>query len=100
MDQRLQDGYRVNDAMKCLIIALLCVQKDPSKRPNMTSVALMLSSNSMNFPTPATPAFFIQGTDSTRSETEDYDNESRGGIVTRPNQLSVNRVTITEMDPR
>jgi hypothetical protein len=100
MDQRLEGAYRVNEALKCLNIALLCVQEDPSKRPNMASVAVMLSSNSMTVPTPSTPAFFAEDTDTTNSETEDYDNESRRGIVTRPNQLSANHVTITEVDAR
>ncbi|KAF3320598.1 putative receptor-like protein kinase [Carex littledalei] len=100
IDQRLHDSYRVYEALKCLTIALLCVQNDPSKRPNMASVSLMLSSNSMNTPTPSTPAFFIQDTRTTETEAENYDRQSRRGIGTRPNQISVNNVTITVMSPR
>lgn len=66
----------------------------------MTSVALMLSSNSMSIPTPSTPAFFIQGTSSTETEVEDYDRQSRRGIEMRPDRISVNHLTITEMEPR
>lgn len=66
----------------------------------MASVSLMLSSNSINMPIPSTPAFCIQGTNTTETDAENYDRQSRRGIGTRPNQISVNSVTITEMDPR
>ncbi|XP_078168440.1 cysteine-rich receptor-like protein kinase 34 [Carex rostrata] len=102
IDERLHDSYRVYEALNCLTIALLCVQNDPSKRPNMASVSLMLSSNSMNTPTPSTPAFFIQdtGTTETGTQSENSDRQSRREIGTRPNHISVNSVTITEMGPR
>ncbi|KAF3340939.1 cysteine-rich receptor-like protein kinase 33 [Carex littledalei] len=99
IDQRLQHAYPVNEALKCLTIALLCVQKDPSKRPNMALISLMLGSKTICIPTPSTPAFFIQGTSSTKMEAENYDRQRLQGIGTTT-EISVSGVTITEMGPR
>ena len=64
----------------------------------MTSVSLMLSSNTTSLPTPSTPAFYLQGTNTTKLEAEDYGRQSLQGIGTAA-EIS-GGVTITEMDPR
>ncbi|KAJ3696028.1 hypothetical protein LUZ60_001405 [Juncus effusus] len=89
IDQRLNGISQVNEVSRCIDIALLCVQQDPSKRPNMASVVLMLNSYSTILPVPTIPAFFVDGNTITV--------EDSGA---RSNQPSINNVTITEMDPR
>ncbi|KAG6535081.1 hypothetical protein ZIOFF_000035 [Zingiber officinale] len=49
--------YRGSDVLRCLQIGLLCVQENPSDRPSMITVGLMLSSETVSVQTPSKPAF-------------------------------------------
>ncbi|EOY28586.1 Cysteine-rich RLK 29, putative [Theobroma cacao] len=44
---------------RCIHIGLLCVQENAAQRPNMASVVLMLTSDSVTVPLPSEPAFFV-----------------------------------------
>ncbi|CAL5010839.1 unnamed protein product [Urochloa decumbens] len=44
--------------IRCINIALLCVQENAADRPNMSEVVAMLSSESITLPEPKQPAFF------------------------------------------
>ena len=44
--------------MRCINIALLCVQENAADRPTMSEVVAMLSIESMTLPEPKHPAFF------------------------------------------
>uniref|UniRef100_A0A0A9TL30 Uncharacterized protein n=1 Tax=Arundo donax TaxID=35708 RepID=A0A0A9TL30_ARUDO len=44
--------------MRCINIALLCVQENAADRPTMSDVVAMLSSTSMALPEPKHPAYF------------------------------------------
>ncbi|KAJ3695985.1 hypothetical protein LUZ60_001362 [Juncus effusus] len=104
IDQRLHGVYKVNEVLRCINITLLCVQQDPSKRPNMATIVLMLSSYSTRLPVPSIPALFVDGNTITldyagNSDTR-LDSRTNARNRTTPNQPSINDVTITEMDPR
>ena len=58
VDPTITDGSR-NEIMRCIHIALLCVQENVADRPTMASVVLMLNSYSVTLPLPSLPAFFI-----------------------------------------
>ncbi|KAF8029662.1 hypothetical protein BT93_E2172 [Corymbia citriodora subsp. variegata] len=60
LDPTIVDSYSRDEVLRCLHICLLCIQEDPALRPTMTTVVLMLSSNSINPPAPQHPAFFVQ----------------------------------------
>lgn len=45
--------------LRCMHIGLLCVQEDPSSRPTMGSVTLMLGVSTGTLPTPSEPAFYM-----------------------------------------
>ncbi|XVF57845.1 hypothetical protein PTKIN_Ptkin07bG0015200 [Pterospermum kingtungense] len=79
IDPSLKDGSRM-EIMRCIHVGLLCVQENHAKRPTMTSVVLMLSSSSTSLPLPSRPAFVD-------SSMESY-------------QITVNEVSISELDPR
>ncbi|CAL1393883.1 unnamed protein product [Linum trigynum] len=66
LDKTLGLKYPRHEVLKCIHIGLLCVQKSASKRPKMSSIILMLSSNTSNFSSPRKPAFYINNRD-TRS---------------------------------
>ena len=44
--------------MRCISIALLCVQENAVDRPTMSEVVAMLSTDSMALPEPKHPAYF------------------------------------------
>ncbi|XP_065865642.1 cysteine-rich receptor-like protein kinase 44 [Euphorbia lathyris] len=54
----LSDGS-TQEMIRCIHIALLCVQEDLGKRPTMPSIILMLSSSSISLPVPSKPAYFM-----------------------------------------
>ncbi|CAN0852502.1 Cysteine-rich receptor-like protein kinase 25 [Linum grandiflorum] len=91
-----------NEIARCIHIALLCVQENVNDRPTMTSVALMLTSNSMSLQLPSKPAFFMHT--NTTDESWGYTSSSRGVTGSSPSTdalpLSKNDVSITELYPR
>ncbi|XP_071740083.1 G-type lectin S-receptor-like serine/threonine-protein kinase At4g03230 [Rutidosis leptorrhynchoides] len=68
MDQRLLlESSNSSEVLKCIVVALLCVQEDPGDRPTMTNVVLMLAGDIASLPTPKQPAFVVRKTMSSSS---------------------------------
>ena len=44
--------------LRCVLVTLLCVQQLPEDRPNMSSVVIMLGSESL-LPEPKEPSFLV-----------------------------------------
>ncbi|KAL3754547.1 hypothetical protein ACJRO7_001742 [Eucalyptus globulus] len=59
MDQVLHETYNRGQVLKCINVALLCVQEDPSDRPTMSTAVFMLGSESATLPVPKKPAFAV-----------------------------------------
>ncbi|MBA0577363.1 hypothetical protein Golob_024138 [Gossypium lobatum] len=104
VDSTLKDSS-ATEVMRCLHIGLLCVQENVAERPNMASVALMLTSYSVTLPLPSQPAFFMHS--NTQSEVEMLWSEDLNSGATKYSQsrketvvVSENEVTITELHPR
>ncbi|KAB1201240.1 Cysteine-rich receptor-like protein kinase 10 [Morella rubra] len=57
IDQTLAGSYPESEALRLIHIALLCVQEDPSDRPTMSLVIIMLGSQLINLPQPLAPPF-------------------------------------------
>ncbi|KAL5774740.1 hypothetical protein ACOSP7_012297 [Xanthoceras sorbifolium] len=57
VDPTLRSSSRT-EMIRCIHIALLCVQENAADRPTMASVLLMLNSYSVTLPVPSEPAFF------------------------------------------
>ncbi|KAJ8549700.1 hypothetical protein K7X08_033407 [Anisodus acutangulus] len=49
----------VRDIIRCIHIALLCVQENVADRPTMAAVVIMLSSLSLSLPVPSGPAYYM-----------------------------------------
>ncbi|XP_028769641.1 G-type lectin S-receptor-like serine/threonine-protein kinase SRK [Neltuma alba] len=86
MDPILERSFEPSEVLKRIQIGLLCVQEDVADRPTMSSVVLMLASDSVNLPRPTQPAFsvgrgFTEKEPSSKNTTHD----------------SVNGVTISEV---
>ncbi|XP_040251495.1 cysteine-rich receptor-like protein kinase 25 [Aegilops tauschii subsp. strangulata] len=58
VDESIVSESHVSETMRCINIALLCVQENAADRPTTTSVVTMLSSESIALPEPKHPAYF------------------------------------------
>ncbi|RDX57950.1 Cysteine-rich receptor-like protein kinase 10, partial [Mucuna pruriens] len=61
LDPTLSGSYSRNEVMRCIHIGLLCVQENPSDRPSMATIALMLNSYSVTLSMPRQPPSFLHG---------------------------------------
>ncbi|XP_064981418.1 cysteine-rich receptor-like protein kinase 44 [Musa acuminata AAA Group] len=81
VDPALGGHYQQSDLLRCVQIGLLCVQENPSDRPTMSTIVVMLNSETVSLRAPSQPAFYVG-------------NGER--IVT----MSVNQVSISEQESR
>ncbi|XWS18239.1 hypothetical protein CRYUN_Cryun32bG0026300 [Craigia yunnanensis] len=96
IDPILRDGSR-SEMMRCIHLALLCVQENIAYRPTMDSVVLMLSSCSISLPVPSKPGFLLQSIVLPEGRPQSSgSNQSRSATV----QVSVNEASLSELDPR
>ncbi|CAH8387693.1 unnamed protein product [Eruca vesicaria subsp. sativa] len=51
-------NYQSNEVTRCIHIALLCVQDNPEDRPMLSTIILMLTSNTITLPVPQLPGFY------------------------------------------
>lgn len=87
IDSSIRGNAPVEQMLKYIHIGLLCVQDNPLDRPMMSTVNIMLSSNTFSLPAPLKPLLLEShptGTQSTES----------------PRASSPNEVSITELEPR
>ncbi|KAF9609264.1 hypothetical protein IFM89_014458 [Coptis chinensis] len=60
VDESIRDSCLVPEVVRCTHIGLLCVQKSIEQRPTMSTVLLMLSSESVVLPEPQRPGFYVE----------------------------------------
>ncbi|XP_043698851.1 receptor-like serine/threonine-protein kinase SD1-8 [Telopea speciosissima] len=89
MDESMKDSCSTSEVLRCIQVGLLCVQERPEERPTMSSVVLMLSSETATMPQPKPPGFGRERspleTDESFSELESY---------------TVNQLTVTIIESR
>ena len=89
VDTCLEDSCIPFEALRCIHIGLLCIQRHPNDRPNMTSIVIMLSSESA-LPQPKEPPIFL-------IENVSIEEKSFSGQQT---YYSTNEVTTSVIEPR
>uniref|UniRef100_M4DAZ9 Uncharacterized protein n=1 Tax=Brassica campestris TaxID=3711 RepID=M4DAZ9_BRACM len=92
VDPAIGRNYQSNEVTRCIHIALLCVQDNPIKRPLLSTIILMLTSNTITLAVPRLPRFIPRG----RHELDLESSQSTGKSVV----YSVNDVSITALEPR
>jgi hypothetical protein len=62
VDPCMGGSFPVGDVLRCIQVGLLCVQGDPVARPIMSSVVMMLGSDSdtVSLQAPSKPVFFTR----------------------------------------
>lgn len=89
VDPGLVESCHTSELQRSIHVGLLCVQQSPEDRPNMSSVVLMLTNESI-LPQPKPPGFF----------TERNIDDATGYSWSDHTPCSVNDVTITLLDAR
>ncbi|XP_026658904.2 putative receptor-like protein kinase At4g00960 isoform X2 [Phoenix dactylifera] len=103
LDSCLGSHCPTTEVLRCIQIGLLCVQEDPSDRPNMSTVVMLLYSDSASIQAPSRPAFCTR-----QSVMDSYAHANefnlRGGIhnqyLDRLITVSLNEMSVTEFEPR
>ncbi|XP_076950571.1 cysteine-rich receptor-like protein kinase 15 [Bidens hawaiensis] len=93
----------LDDISKSIHIGLLCVQENVSDRPTMSTVVLMLNSNSLSLPIPSEPAFFVNSnTNHGFNSFSTCTTHSEDHTISKPtpSKYSVNDVSISDVVPR
>ena len=60
MDECLKESSVESQVLRCIQVALLCVQKLPEDRPTMAEVVFMLSNENVSLPQPKHPGVFLK----------------------------------------
>ncbi|XAR53745.1 Non-specific serine/threonine protein kinase [Bertholletia excelsa] len=89
IDPSLEQSCVVTEALKCIHIALLCVQQDPADRPTMSFVVAMLATEGMTFPQPKQPPFSVGRLMLASTQSSE-----------KVKMESINEVTLTDAFPR
>lgn len=92
LDWSLGELYKAHEVLRCIHVGLLCVQEDPDKRPNMSTVVNMLNSFSFTLPSPSAPPI-MRGGSSRR-------NGSSGLPPPHPNNGNRDWRGATQLSPR
>ncbi|KAG1368250.1 cysteine-rich receptor-like protein kinase 6 [Cocos nucifera] len=103
LDASLGNHCPRSEVLRCIHIGLLCVQENPSDRPNMSQVVVMLSSNTVSLQAPSRPAFCVGKSSMDSGVYSNEFNLSRGAndrSSSKSIPMSPNEVSITELEPR
>lgn len=93
MDPTLVETLNESEVVKCINVALLCVQEDSGDRPPMSNVLIMLVSENMALSRPNQPAFITR-----RNTTAGTSSSSSHNY--NPHPGSNNELTITVVQGR
>ncbi|XP_010065693.2 G-type lectin S-receptor-like serine/threonine-protein kinase At4g27290 isoform X1 [Eucalyptus grandis] len=85
----IASAFNPVEVLRSIHVALLCVQNNPHDRPEMSSVVMMLNSES-TLPQPKQPGFFYETSASEASSSSD----------SRHKKYSANEITISHLLPR
>lgn len=88
IDDILGESCVLSEVLRCIHVALLCVQQRPDDRPSMSTVVLMFGSDTM-LPQPKQPGFFTE-----RNVVEAESSASKNDSSTK------NEITISLLEPR
>ncbi|KAG6756516.1 hypothetical protein POTOM_039946 [Populus tomentosa] len=88
IDEGLSDSSNLAEVLRCIHVALLCVQQRPEDRPTMSTVVVMLGSENP-LPQPKQPGFFM-GNNPSEKDSSSSKHEAH----------SLNEVSLTILEAR
>lgn len=90
VDSAVGGSYPAHEVLRCVQVGLLCVQENADERPEMSTVILMLGSETATIHQPKTPGFCLERNPPKTDSSSGKHDES----------YTVNQVTITMLDAR
>ncbi|XP_023634697.1 cysteine-rich receptor-like protein kinase 8 isoform X5 [Capsella rubella] len=93
VDPVIIDNCQRSEVVRCIHIGLLCVQNDPVQRPTVSTICVMLTSNSITLPMPQQPGYFIQH----RPEKDPLDTDQSTSTKTVP--VSIDDASFSDLYP-
>lgn len=60
VDEAMKGNFQKNEVIRCIHIALLCVQDDSLQRPSMENILVMMNSFTVTLPIPKRSGFRLQ----------------------------------------
>eukprot|EP00253_Pinus_taeda_P006541 PITA_06541 len=100
IDSTVRETCRVEQAVRCIHVALLCTQADAGIRPSISNVIMMISSCSETLPNPKKPTFFKTSESNLGGSRESQASSVSTASPDGPLVPSINNVTITELEAR
>ncbi|CAH8304481.1 unnamed protein product [Eruca vesicaria subsp. sativa] len=97
LDPAITRNNQSNEVTRCIHIALLCVQDNPEDRPMLSTIILMLTSNTITLPVPQLPNFFPQNRHQLEKVSEAFESSRSTG---KSVGYSVSDSSITDLEPR
>ncbi|CAF2238483.1 cysteine-rich receptor-like protein kinase 11 [Brassica napus] len=97
LDPAIRRNNQSNEVTRCIHIALLCVQDNPEDRPMLSTIILMLTSNTITLPVPNLPSFFPRNRLELEKVSEGFES-SRSTVKSAG--YSVSDSSITDLEPR
>ncbi|GMN65096.1 hypothetical protein TIFTF001_034166 [Ficus carica] len=89
LDKHVRESHHdVKQVLRCIHVGLLCVQQIPTDRPNMSSVVVMLGSES-ELPHPKLPGYFTE-----------MDLAKRDHSLMEPESYSTNEMSVSLLEAR
>lgn len=89
VDESIGYSFPKAEILKCIKIALLCVQERPEDRPTMSTILLTMGTDIAHIPQPQQPGFVgIRGPNEIDSSVSNHDS------------LSINNLSITTFEGR
>uniref|UniRef100_A0A0D9W9Y8 Receptor-like serine/threonine-protein kinase n=1 Tax=Leersia perrieri TaxID=77586 RepID=A0A0D9W9Y8_9ORYZ len=82
VDSSIVEGFPLHEVLRCIHIALLCIQDHPDDRPLMSSVVFMLENNTAPLPQPKQPIYFLQKNRPIEDARENMENSVNGVSIT------------------
>ncbi|CAL5062257.1 unnamed protein product [Urochloa decumbens] len=81
IDPLIRTSCSVRQVLRCVHIALLCVQDHADERPDIPTVIKMLSNDSMSLPNPRPPTLMLRGREIESSRSSEKDQSHSIGTV-------------------
>lgn len=101
IDPYLMGDSSLDEISRCVHVGLSCVQEDPVDRPTMSTISIMLDSNTIPSKAPSRPAFYLEMSGNIVSG---FYSESYPGVNNEPTSksmvMSPNELSITDPEPR
>lgn len=99
VDEAMRGNFQTNEVIRCIHIALLCVQEDSSERPSMDDILVMMNSFTVTLPIPKRSGFLLRTMKDSR-DPRSGGSASDHSATSKSLPLSVDDSSITIVYPR